>query len=214
LKPVALEAMRNYRKFRNTLPQVHEQLRKIKHQYGGLLTLTEIIRDESEENEDYFGPAGFKGRGKDGVETRDHTFGSFTGHIAVVKDFNPSKELENIHRMLVSVAANSYGQDALEFIVEMTEKQRHAAVVILRNVEDSVAKLRARLKDLASFYTRENTENLNRFFTHELNSIYYQVELVTLRGQPALRFKKGKAAYDLVRGSWANKLDFSWPTTE
>src|SRR6476660_3047696 len=56
LKPVALEAMRAYRKFRNILPQVHEQLRKIKHQYGGQLTLTEICRDESEENGDYFGP--------------------------------------------------------------------------------------------------------------------------------------------------------------
>jgi hypothetical protein len=101
----------------------------------------------------------------------------------------------------------------LEFIVEMTEKQRHAAVVILRDVEDSVSKLRARLKDLASFYTRENAGNLNKFFTHELNSIYYRVELTTLRSQPTLRFKRGNGVYDLVRGSWANKLDFDWPTT-
>jgi hypothetical protein len=82
LKPVALEAVRTYRKIRNTLPLVHDQLRKIKQHYGGQLTLTEIIRDESKENEDYFGPAGFKGRGKDGVETRDHTFGTFTGHTS------------------------------------------------------------------------------------------------------------------------------------
>jgi hypothetical protein len=212
LKPVALEAMRAYRKFRNSLPVVHEQLRKIKQQYGGQLTLTEIIRDESQENEDYFGPAGFKGRGKDGVETRDHTFGSFSGHIAVVRDFNPGKELDHIHRMLTSVAANSYGQDPLEFICSMTEKQRHAAVVILRDVEASTIKLRSRLKDLASFYSRENAENLNRFFTHRLNSIYYQVELTSVRSQPTIRFKKGNGVYNLVRGSWATKLDFDWAT--
>jgi hypothetical protein len=210
LKPVAFEAMRSYRKFRNTLPVVHEQLRKIKQQYGGQLTLVEIIRDESQENDDYFGPAGFKGRGKDAVETRDHTFGLFSGHIAVIRDFNPSKELEDINRSLTSVAANSYGQDPLEFICSMTEKQRHAAVVILRDVEASIAKFRARLRDLANFYTRDNAENLHKFFTHPLNSIYYRVELTSVRGQPTIRFKKGNGVHDLVRGSWATKLDFDW----
>lgn len=212
LKPVALEAVRSYRKFRNTLPQVHDQLRKMKQHYGGQLTLTEIIRDESEENDDYFGPNGFKGRGKDGVESRDHTFGTFSGHIAVIKDYNPVKELENIHRSLLSVAADSYGQEALDFISDMTEKQRHAAVVILRNVEDSIVKFKARLQDLASFYTRENAEMLNKFFTHELNSIYYRVEFTSFRSQPTLRFKKEASNYDLIRGTWANKLDFDWPT--
>jgi hypothetical protein len=94
----------------------------------------------------------------------------------------------------------------------MNEKQLHAAVVILRDVEDNMAKLRAHLKDLAAFYTRENAENLNTFFTDELNSIYYRVELVTIRSQPTMRFKKGNEVYDLVRGSWATKLDFDWPT--
>lgn len=132
LKPVASDAMKSYRKMRNTLPQVHEQLRKMKQHHGGELTLTEIIRDQSEENQDdYHGPAGFKGRGKDAVETRDVTFGTFSGHIAVHKDYNPTKELEDIHRSLTSVASDSYGQDALDFIVGMTEAQRHAAVVIL-----------------------------------------------------------------------------------
>ncbi|MDA9441635.1 hypothetical protein XH98_21610 [Bradyrhizobium sp. CCBAU 51745] len=110
------------------------------------------------------------------------------------------------------MAASSYGQEALDFICSMTERQRHAAVVILRDVEDNVAKLRARLKDLASFYTRENAENLNKFFTHQLNSIYYRVELTSVRSQPTLRFKRGNGVYDLVRGSWATKLDFDWPT--
>ncbi len=214
LKPVTLEALRAYRKFRNTLPQVHEQLRRIKHQHGGHLTLTEIIRDELQENEDYFGPTGMKGRGKDGIETRDHTFGLLSGQIAVIKDFNPPKELDHIIRLLTSVAADSYGQEPLDFICDMNEKQRHAAVVILRDAEDSIAKLRARLKGLASFYTRENAECLNKFYTHQLNSLYFRVELTSVRGQPTMRFKRGNGVYDLIRGSWATKLDFDWPTID
>lgn len=213
LKPIALEAVRSYRKIRNALPQVHEQLRKMKQHYGGELTLTEIIRDESGENQDdYYGPAGFKGRGKDGIESRDHTFGIFSGHIAVHKDYNPTKELEDIHRSFTSVASDSYGQDALDFIVSMTEAQRHAAVVILRDAEAKTARFKERLQDLALFFTRSNADKLNRFFAHDLNSIYYKVEYTTVRGQPTLRFKKGASNYDLIRGSWADKLEFDWPS--
>jgi hypothetical protein len=96
-------------------------------------------------------------------------------------------------------------------IVKMTEAERHAAVVILRDVEESIIKFRARLKDLASFDTRENAENFNAFFTSELNNIYYRVEFTTIQGQPSLRFKRGSSTYELVRWSWAGKLNFDWP---
>lgn len=212
LKPVALEALRAYRKFRNTLPQVHEQLRKMKQHHGGQLTLTEIIRNAGEESDDYFGPSGFRGRGKEGVESRDHTFGIFTGSIAVQKDYNPTTELETIHRKLLSVAADSYSKEALDFICEMSEKQRHAAVVILKDVEESIVRFKARLQNLAGFFCPENAEKFHNFFTHNLNSIYYRVEFTTLRGQPTLRFRKSPSTYDLTRGSWAEKLDFDWPS--
>jgi hypothetical protein len=114
----------------------------------------------------------------------------------------------------MSVAADSYGQEALDFIVGMSEKQRHAAVVILRDVEDSVIKFKARLQDLALFYARANAEKFNRFFTHDLNSIYYKVEYATIRSQPTLRFKKGASTYDLIRGSWTDKLEFDWPKVD
>ncbi|KRR25286.1 hypothetical protein CQ14_09790 [Bradyrhizobium lablabi] len=57
---------------------------------------------------------------------------------------------ETIHRKLMSVAANAYDEDALEFICDMNEKQRQAAVVILKDVEESIIKFKARLQDLAS----------------------------------------------------------------
>lgn len=52
-----------------------------------------------------------------------------------------------------------------------------------------------RLQDLASFYTRENAENFNAFFTSELNNIYYKVEFATIRGQPKLTFNRAEAAH-------------------
>jgi hypothetical protein len=90
----------------------------------GRLEKTQIIRDEQNENDDYFGPAGFKGRGKDGIETRDFTFGSFNGHIAVIKDYNPIKELETMNRKLLAIAAHGSEGEALNFIVKMTERER------------------------------------------------------------------------------------------
>ena len=101
--------------------------------------------------------------------------------------------------------------EALDSIVKMTERERHVAVVILKDVDESIEKFRARLKDLAAFYTRENAENFNSFFTHELNNIYYKVEFSTIRGQPRLTFKRGGNTYELQRGSWADKLGWSWP---
>lgn len=187
------------------------QLRQMKQHHGGELTLTEVIREPETENQDYVGPAGFKGRGKDGVETRDHTFGTFTGQMAVVKDFNPTKELDEIQRWLASAAAGSYGQDVLEFICSMSEKQRHAAVVILKTADEKLFKLRNRMKDLASFFTPENALSFNAFYTHDLNSLFYRVEYTTIRGEPTLRFRKGASFYDVTRGSWAEKLDFEWP---
>jgi hypothetical protein len=212
LKSVALEATRSYRKIRTGVPLVHDQLRKMKQVYGGQLTLTEIIRDEANENEDYFGPAGFKGRGKDAIETRDHTFGFFTGHIAVIKDYNPLKELETMQRKLTAIAAHGSEAEAMDSIVKMTENERHAAVVMLRDVDESIEKFRARLLELASFYTRQNAMSFNAFFTSELNNIYYKVAFELIRELPTLTFKRGSSTYELQRGSWANKLGWKWPT--
>jgi hypothetical protein len=137
---------------------------------------------------------------------------SFTGHIAVIKDYNPVKELETMNRKLLAIAGHGSEAEALNFIVTMTDKERHAAVVILRDVEESIQKFRMRLFDLASFYTRENAENFNAFFTSELNSIYYKVEFATIHGQPRVTFKRGGSTYELQRGSWADKLGFNWLT--
>jgi hypothetical protein len=48
---------------------VHEQLRKMQQHPGGQLTLIEIIRDESNHNDDnYHGPPSFRGRGEEAAQ--------------------------------------------------------------------------------------------------------------------------------------------------
>jgi hypothetical protein len=116
-----------------------------------------------------------------------------------------------MNRKLLAIAAHGSEAEALDSIVKMTENERHAAVVILRDVDESIEKFRMRLYDLASFYTRENAQNFNAFFTSELNNIYYKVEFDNIRGQPRLTFKRGGSRYELHRGSWAFKLEFDWP---
>jgi hypothetical protein len=71
LKAPATEALRVYRNFRKGAPQIHAQLRQTKHQYSGHLKLSEIMRGgEDDKRDDYFGPAGLRGRGSD-IETRE-----------------------------------------------------------------------------------------------------------------------------------------------
>ncbi|WP_338823006.1 MULTISPECIES: hypothetical protein [Bradyrhizobium] len=131
-----------------------------------------------------------------------------------MKDYNAIRDLETIHRKLASVAPDGYGDEALYFIADMSVQERNVAVIILQDVEELLAVFRHKLKDLASCYTRANAENLNQFFTRDLNSIYYKVELTSVRSRPTMWFKKGGGFSDLILESWANKLDFEWPKAD
>jgi hypothetical protein len=93
LEPVCMEARRLYRRLRKDCPKIQHQLREVRRNHGGHLVLTEIIRGgEEDENNDYAGPAGFKGRSSD-IETREHDFGIFAGATATVKNFDPVQDL-------------------------------------------------------------------------------------------------------------------------
>jgi hypothetical protein len=189
----------------------------MKRHHGAKLVLTEVLRDQEDDGkQDYIGPAGY-GRGKEGVETRDHVFGTFVGHTAVLTDYNPGKELQTLYRQLDSVHAEGVAteEDALEFIVGMTEAERRAAVSILRDhVDSGIVKFVERLRDLAAFFCRENGEMFHAFFTHPLNSIYFRVDYEIVRSLPRLVFSRGSARsnrYIVTSNTWAKKLDFEWP---
>src|SRR5664280_1285278 len=102
LKPVAVEVRRLYRQFRNQASKVQYQLRQVRRNHGGQLILEEIIRGgEDDVDNDYTGPAGFRGRGN--IETREHNFGTMAGGLATIKNYDPVKELDTLIRQLGSI---------------------------------------------------------------------------------------------------------------
>jgi hypothetical protein len=149
------EALKLYRQFRKGAPAVHQHLRQLKAQHGGRLALVEILRGaDTEKDEDYTGPAGFRGRGGAPIETRDIDFGFIVGQTAVAKDYNPVKQLEETIRVLNTFGDPPTEEEALELITEhMTLPQRRAAVAILQELDRGYAKVTNGLKDFWEFFT-------------------------------------------------------------
>jgi hypothetical protein len=214
LKPAAAEALRLYRRFRKDLPQVQALLRHTKHQYRGNLILSEIIRggEDDEKENDYFGPAGFRGRGTTDIETREHNYGLMSGTLAVIQDYNPVKELEWLTRQLASVHALPTEDAALEFICAIDDRQRHAGVVIMEGVDEGIIKFTNRVREFLQFITRENAQVLNAFGTSDHNSVYFTAEYETLHKRPSLRIKQGSKTCKLEVGPQFSALEFTWPT--
>lgn len=212
LQPAAAEAQRLYRKFKHNLPMVHSLLRSTKHQFRGNLMLSEIIRGgEDEEESDYFGPAGFRGRGTSEIETREHDFGILNGSLAVINEFHPVKDLETVIRQLESIESRPDEEAAINFICEMSERQRHAAVAIMEGIDKGVDKFAGRLKEFAQFFTRENAEVMNAFGTSPLNSLHFTVTFEILHKRPCLRIKHGSKLCKLDVGPQFAALDYEWP---
>jgi hypothetical protein len=157
LRSPAGEARRIFRQFRKEMPTVHQHLRHLKAQRGGQLTLTEILRS-ADRDSDYTGPAGFRGRGRGEVETRDIEFGFVAGQSALEKDFNPIKELDDTIRRLDSFDLRPTDEQALELAAEWEgdEKRRKAAVAILQMVDRDYARITNKLADFWSFFTISN----------------------------------------------------------
>jgi hypothetical protein len=215
LKPAAAEAMRLYRRFRHQLPQVHALLRTTKHQYRGNLMLSEVIRGgEDAAESDYFGPAGFQGRGRTEIETREHNYGLMSGAVAVISDYNPAKELEFITRQMASVHALPTPEAALEFVTAIDERQRHAGVAIMEAVDEGVQKFANRVREFLQFFTRENAAVLNAFGQSPYNSIHFSVTFEKLKRGPSMRIKQGLKICKLDVGPQFCALDFDWPTAK
>jgi hypothetical protein len=214
LGSAATEGLRLYRKFRRDMPRIHSQLRHAKREYSGHLRLSEVIRggEDKQEEIQYVGPAGFRGRGRLEIETREHDFGIMSGAVAVISDYNPVKELEMLIRQLESVDALPTEDAALDFIVAIDERQRHAGVAIMEGVDVGVIKFSNRLRDFLQFFTRENAAVLNAFGTSPHNNQSFSVEFELIHNRPCLRFKQRGKPCKLEIGPQFGVLDFSWPT--
>jgi hypothetical protein len=215
LRPAAEEARRLYRKFRKEARSVHGHLRELKARRGGYLNVTELIEGEREDDDvQNYGPTGFSRRRKDDALTREIEFGMFAGQIAVIKDFNPVKELDDALRILLSLDVTPTEEHTLEFIVGMTEKQRHAAVAIIEAIDSERRKLIARLHNCAQFFARENIEPINSYGSHPSNPFPIEAKYDVFRGQPRVAIKHRGELCLLLVGQQLNAIEFEWPSRD
>lgn len=165
LRPSAAEARRIYRQFRHEMRELHQHLREIKSRRGGQLTVAQILRD-TETDSDYFGPAGFKGRGPREIESRDIELGVICGLTAVEKNYDPLKAIDEALRVIDSYEMRFTESAALNFITRMDEAKRHAAVHIVKLADRHYSNISQKLSDFWSFFSRGNIELLHIYGTH------------------------------------------------
>ena len=163
---IAGQALTLYRKFRKEMPELQQMLRTIKDRQNAQLVLHEILEaEELETKSDYVGPRGFRG----GVLSRDIQFGPLGGTTAVIKDYNPVKELGDVDRNINFTGFEGDADAAVLFVADMTPEQRRASVFGLQHADRAFEKFVRRTRDCVSFFSRENIERLGRFGAHHLN---------------------------------------------
>jgi hypothetical protein len=208
LRPAAEEARRVYRKFRKEVPSVHGHLRELKARRGGFLTVSEL-RSEQEDDIQIYGPKGFDRRGDE--QTREIEFGAFAGQTAVVKDYNPVKELEHAIRILSSLEVTATEEQAVNFIVSMSDAQRRAAVAIIEGVNSAYNKIVAKLTDFASFFSRENIGLINAYGSHHSNPFRIEAQYQMTKSQAHITIRHFSERCQLLIGSQLYNADFEWP---
>jgi hypothetical protein len=213
LKPAAKEALRIYRRFRRSNPSIQHHLRAIKDRAGARLRVFEIIKTADADEgtgSDYFGPKGFRGRGQSETETRDIDLGMMVGTTALIRDYNPVKEIDDLARVLASLESGSSDESALEFIVGLSDKQRHAASALLQDVDKRYPKIVRRLADFAAFFSPDNIKLLNTYGQHPLNPFRFEAERGRLSGQTRVTFRCQKQECTIVIGAQIGNIDFTW----
>lgn len=211
LQPAAAEALRIYRSFRKKCSSIQRHLRQVKQHSGGRLRVTEILwSKENEEDRDYFGPAGFRGRAGSETETRDHELGILKGMTALIGEYNPVKELSHITRLLESYVFTGGEENAIDFIVTMSDNQRRAAVALMQEIDRHYVKFILRLKDFESFFSRENIEVLHRYGNHPHNQFSFDANYETIRGRPRVTFRHKGRDCQLLIGSAIGNANFQW----
>jgi hypothetical protein len=211
LQPAAKEALRVHRKLRKGCGRLLQHLRHLIKLSGGRLYVIENLRSsEDEASGDYFGPAGFRGRGSGQIETRDHDLGHLNGTTALLSAYNPTKELAHVKRQVESFDFTGNEEEALNFIVSMTPEQKRAAVAIFQEIDRHYLKFIARLVDFSNFFERGNIEALHRYGTHPLNTFKFRATYDSWKGLPQVRFSTGGSETSIVIGLDVDNLNFRW----
>jgi hypothetical protein len=208
------EALRLFRQFRNEGAVIHRHLReRIKVNRRGELVVVEVLHGGEEENaSDYVGPDGFNRAGRSRIQAREHDFGLLLGLIAIGKQYDPIKELDDIGRRVASFGDYPDEERALELIVVMSDEERRAAVAIVRGVDRAYATFVERLNEFWSFFSPLNVERLTAYGTHPANDFSMSARFATSNGRAAMILGHGRLEVRLIYKSELPKWHVAWHT--
>lgn len=174
VKPCAKEAQRLYRELRRSDTGVWRILADLKKQNGRLFVTEEIQGVTALAG----GPAGFRGHGRNAVETRDIQLGVLTGMTIFTSQYSPVADLEHIRRKLTGLDHGRDDDTALAFVVDLTDEQRHEAYENLRKAAMDFGSLRKKLADVATFFSSGNLDRLARWAAHSANKCCLSVSKI------------------------------------
>jgi hypothetical protein len=95
----------------------------------------------------------------------------------LIRDYKPVVELDDVRRNLSVFGFASSDENTVEFIANLSAKERTAAVAALQIADKNFAKFGKRSRDALEFFTRENIAALNDFGEHRLSPIPFSIEL-------------------------------------
>ncbi len=212
-RSVAEQTLDAYRKFRREMPDLQERLRAIKERGNAQMVLYEIIEptEEDEQKEsDYFGPAGFRGRGDFGAQSRDIDFGYMRGTTALIKIYQPVTELNDIDRNISFLNFDGDEEDALNFIAAMSDSERRATVASLQLADQKYVRFSERVQDCLAFFSPDNIDRLNCFGSHPLNHQPFSASISVTWKRRIVRFKEGMVTAFIPINAELYEFDFSW----
>jgi hypothetical protein len=204
IRPTALEALRVYRLFRRNGAPFHRQLRRVK-QRGGQLILSEEITGELAAT----GPRGY--RGTSGVSTRDIQFGMLGGTTALIGDYSPVKELDQITAALNHQNRGETEDAALEYIVTLNDAARRRAYVELTEAARSYSKFRNRLIDFVEFFEPDNIARVKTWASHPTHPQPFEVSLMERSRMTILVMRRGNERFQVVLDADLRKPVPNWP---
>jgi len=153
------------------------------------------------------GPAGYRRAGTQ--ETREVSFGRMSGTTIGLSNYDPVKELNVIEQSL-SLLDKGHDEEAMmNFICSLDPKERHAAVVLLREADKRFKKFNERLSDFISFFAPDNLARLNRWGEHP-DSMDLRVERTHRMGLPRIEFRRhdSQAAVSPDAVMWNQQTDW------
>jgi hypothetical protein len=209
LKGAAVDAVILFRKLRRQVPSIHKHLREMRDRGNARLVLSEVLKSREDNiGRDYVGPAGFRGSGASGIDSRDVDFGPLAGTTATLADYNPPKELSDARRATEFFA--NLPSEILYFIADMAPRERLAAVANCQMIDTYYEKFRSRIVDFTSFWSRDNVARLHAYGTSPLNHFTFEAEYRSVNGRPLIVMRHGREELRVIPGDRLNDLERDW----